>query len=191
MSAVKISSRSGNYIAMSRLAKKPIAVGKTTVSVESGVLSVKGAKGTLTKRVHPTVDIQVTPEGVMITPKDGSRLAKALIGTYASHVKNMVQGVETPYMRKLIMDGVGYKMEVRGKDVVLTVGFSHTVALPIPEDVTAVVEKNVMKLESVNKESVGQFAANVRRVKPPEPYLGKGIHYEGEVIRRKQGKKAV
>lgn len=183
--------RFGNYFDMSRLAKKPIAVGKTTVSVESGVLSVKGAKGTLTKRVHPTVDIQVTPEGVMVTPKDGSRLAKALIGTYASHVKNMVQGVETPYMRKLIMDGVGYKMEVRGKDVVLTVGFSHTVALPIPEDVTAVVEKNVMKLESVNKESVGQFAANVRRVKPPEPYLGKGIHYEGEVIRRKQGKKAV
>lgn len=127
----------------------------------------------------------------MITPKDSSRLAKALIGTYASHVKNMVQGVETPYVKKLIMDGVGYKMEVKGKDVILTVGFSHTVTLPVPEDVSAKVEKNVMTLESANKESVGQFAANVRRIKPPEPYLGKGIHYEGEVIRRKQGKKAV
>ena len=176
---------------MSRLAKKPIAVGKTTVSVEGGVLSVKGTKGTLTKRVHPTIDIQVSPEGVMVTPKDRSRLAKALTGTYASHVKNMVQGVEMLYVKKLIMDGVGYKMEVKGKDVVLTVGFSHTVSLAIPEDVTAKVEKNVMTLESANKESVGQFAANVRRVKPPEPYLGKGIHYEGEVIRRKQGKKAV
>ena len=82
-------------------------------------------------------------------------------------------------------------MDVKGKDVVLTVGFSHTVSLKIPEDVTATVEKNVMKLESANKESLGQFAANVRRVKPPEPYLGKGIHYEGEIIRRKQGKKAV
>jgi len=176
---------------MSRLAKKPISVGKTTVSVTGGELSVKGTKGTLTKRVHPSVDVAVSPEGVMVTPKDRSRLAKALTGTYASHVKNMVAGVETPYVKKLILDGVGYKMEVKGKDVVLTVGFSHTVPLAIPEDVTAKVEKNMMTLESINKESVGQFAANVRRVKPPEPYLGKGIHYEGEVIRRKQGKKAV
>lgn len=176
---------------MSRLAKKPIAVGKTDVSVSGGVLTVKGAKGTLTKRVHPSIDIAIEGGNVSITSKDRSRLAKALTGTYASHVKNMVQGVETPYMKKLIMEGVGYKMEVKGKDVVLTVGFSHTVPLAIPEDVTATVEKNVMKLESVNKESVGQFAANVRRIKPPEPYLGKGIRYEGEVVRRKQGKKAV
>lgn len=176
---------------MSRLAKKPIGVGKTAVTVAGGVLSVKGAKGTLTKRIHPSVDVAVGETGVMITPKNSSRLAKALTGTFASHVKNMVQGVETPYMKKLIMDGVGYKMEVKGKDIVLAVGFSHTVSLPIPEDVTAKSEKNVLTLESPNKESVGQFAANVRRVKPPEPYLGKGIHYEGEVIRRKQGKKAV
>lgn len=176
---------------MSRLAKKPISVGKTTVSVVGGTLTVKGTKGTLTKRVHPTIDVVVSSEGVMVTPKDSSRLAKALTGTYASHVKNMVEGVETPYVKKLIMDGVGYKMEVKGKDVVLTVGFSHTVPLTIPEDVAVKVEKNVMTLESANKESVGQFAANIRRVKPPEPYLGKGIHYEGEVIRRKQGKKAV
>lgn len=176
---------------MSRLAKKPISVGKATVSVDAGVLSVKGPKGTLTKRVHPSIDVAVGAEGVMVTPKDRSRLAKNLTGTFASHLKNMVTGVETPYTKKLVMDGVGYKMEVKGKDVVLTVGFSHTVPLAIPEDVTAKVEKNVMTLESVNKESLGQFAANVRRVKPPEPYLGKGIHYEGEVIRRKQGKKAV
>lgn len=176
---------------MSRLAKKPIAVGKTAVSVVGGVLSVKGTKGTLTKRVHPSIDVAVGEAGVMITPKNSSRLAKALTGTFASHVKNMVQGVETPYTKKLIMDGVGYKMEVKGKEVVLTVGFSHTVPLAIPEDVTAKVEKNVMTLESANKESVGQFAANVRRVKPPEPYLGKGIRYDDEVVRRKQGKKAV
>lgn len=176
---------------MSRLAKKPVAIGKASVSVENGVLTVKGTKGTLTKHVHPSIDVVVSPEGVMITPKDRSRLAKALTGTYASHVKNMATGVETPFVKKLIMDGVGYKMEVKGSDVVLTVGFSHTVVLPIPEEVTAKVEKNVMTLESANKESVGQFAANVRRVKPPEPYLGKGIHYEGEIIRRKQGKKAV
>lgn len=176
---------------MSRLAIKPIAANKTEVSVAGGTLSVKGPKGTLTKRVHPLVDITVTPEGVSVKPKDRSRLAKALTGTFASHVKNMVAGVEAPYTKKLILEGVGYKVEVKGKDVVLTVGFSHTVPLHIPEDVTATVEKNVMKLESANKESLGQFAANIRRVKPPEPYLGKGIRYEGEVVRRKQGKKAV
>jgi len=176
---------------MSRLAKKPIPVGKTTVSMAGTTLSVAGAKGTLTKTVHGAVEIAVTPEGVTIVPRDNSRLAKALSGTFASHVKNMVAGVETPYVKKLILDGVGYRMEVKGKDVVLTVGFSHTVPLAIPEDVSAKVEKNVLTLESINKESLGQFAANIRRVKPPEPYLGKGIHYEGEVIRRKQGKKAV
>jgi large subunit ribosomal protein L6 len=189
MWAVRISLRSGNF--MSRLAKKPTPAGKTDVSVVGGILTVKGSKGTLTKRVHPSVQIAVADGAVSITPKDSSRLAKALIGTYASHVKNMVQGVETPFMKKLILEGVGYRMEVKGKDVVLTVGFSHTVPLAIPEDVTATVEKNVLKLESINKESVGQFAANVRRVKPPEPYLGKGIRYDGEVILRKQGKKAV
>ena len=176
---------------MSRLAKKPIAIGKTNVSMEGGVLTVKGSKGVLTKRVHPSIDIAVVEEGVMVTAKDRSKLAKVLTGTFASHVKNMVQGVETPYMIKLILEGVGYRFEIKGKEVVLTVGFSHPVALEIPEDITATVEKNSIRLESMNKESVGQFAANIRRVKPPEPYLGKGIRYDGEVIRRKQGKKAV
>jgi len=176
---------------MSRLAKKPISVGKADVSVASSVLSVKGAKGTLTMRVHPSIAIAVAPEGVMVTPKDSSRLAKALTGTFASHVKNMVTGVETPYVKKLILDGVGYRVELKGKELVLAVGFSHPVALAVPEGVTAQVEKNVLTLTSPNKEAVGQFAANVYRVKPPEPYLGKGFHYEGEVILRKQGKKVV
>lgn len=176
---------------MSRLAKKPTAAGKANVSVEHGVLTVKGSKGTLTKRVHPVVDISVDSGNVTIAPKNSSRLAKALTGTFASHVKNMVQGVETPFTKKLILEGVGFRVELKGKEIILTVGFSHTVPLTVPDDVTAVVEKNVIKLESINKESVGQFAADIRRIKPPEPYLGKGIRYDNEVIRRKQGKKAV
>ena len=176
---------------MSRLAKKPIPAGKADVSVSGGVLTVKGSKGTLTKRVHPSVDINVSAEGVVVTSKDRSRLAKALTGTFASHVKNMVQGVEKPFITKLILEGVGYKVELKGKDLVLIVGFSHPVVLAVPEGVAAKVEKNVITLESADKEVVGQFAANIRRVKPPEPYLGKGIRYEGEVVRRKQGKKAV
>lgn len=176
---------------MSRLAKKPIALGKTEVSVAGGTLTVKGAKATLTKRVHPVIDITVGADGVMVAPKDSSRIARALTGTYASHVKNMIAGVETPFTKKLILEGVGYRMELKGKELVLTVGFSHTVSLTIPDDITATLEKNALTLSSPNKESVGQFAANVRRVKPPEPYLGKGIRYDNEVIRRKQGKKAV
>src|SRR3989344_4332441 len=176
--------------AMSRLARRPIALSKTAVTVDDGILSVKGAKATLSRRIHPAVSITVGNEGVTIAPKDRSRLARALTGTFAAHVKNMIAGAEAPYAKRLILEGVGYRVEVRGKELVLTVGFSHPVALPIPTDVAAKVEKNAITLESPDKEAVGQFAAVVRRVKPPEPYLGKGIRYDGEVIRRKQGKKA-
>lgn len=176
---------------MSRLAKKPIPVGKADVQVASGFLTVKGSKGTLSKRVHPSVSIDVVSEGVNITAKDSSRIARVLTGTYAAHVKNMIHGVETPFTKRLILEGVGYKIEMKGKELVFTVGFSHQVHMPIPEDVTATVEKNTLTLSSANNESLGQFAANVRRVKPPEPYLGKGFHYDNEVVRRKQGKKAV
>ena len=176
---------------MSRLAKKPIMPGKAEVSFSGDTLTVKGPKGTLVKQVHPTVGIEVTPEGIMVTPKNSSRLARALVGTFASHMRNMVTGVTTPFTRKLILEGVGFKVELKGKDLVFNVGFSHQVLLPVPEGITATVEKNAIIIEGIDKESVGQFAANIRRVKPPEPYLGKGIRYDGEVIRRKQGKKAV
>lgn len=175
---------------VSRLARKPIIPGKAQVTVAGGTLTVKGSKATLEKHVHPSVHIDVGSEGIMVTANDRSRLARALVGTYVAHLKNMVQGVENPFVRKLILEGVGYRMEIKGSQVVLTVGFSHQVALDIPEGVTAVVEKNVMTLTSANIETLGQFAANIRRVKPPEPYLGKGIRYEGEVVRRKQGKRA-
>lgn len=176
---------------MSRLAKKPIPTGEVDVSVADGTLTVRGSKGILTKRVHPAVAITIGEGGVSVTPRDQSRLARALTGTFASHVKNMVAGVETPYVKKLILEGVGYRVELKGKELVLTVGFSHPVALAIPADVAVTVEKNVMTFTGPDKELVGQFAAVVRRVKPPEPYLGKGIRYDTEIVRRKQGKKIV
>lgn len=176
---------------MSRLAKKPIPVGKTVVTVADSMITVKGISGILAKRIHPSVNITVTEDGVTVSPNDRSRLAKALTGTFASHIRNMVYGVETQYSKKLLLEGVGYKAELKGKELVFAVGFSHPVFLSVPEDVTVTVEKNVITLTSLNKESVGQFAANIRRIKPPEPYLGKGIRYDGEIIRRKQGKKAV
>jgi large subunit ribosomal protein L6 len=177
---------------MSRLAKKPVVIAASTqVSVADGVLSVKGPKGTLTRPVHSFVSIEVTPEGVMVAPKNNSKLSKALTGTYVAHVRNMTTGVVTPFRTSLILEGVGYKVELAGKELVLSVGFSHKVKLALPENVTATIEKNVMHFDSPDKDAVGQFAAIVRAVKPPEPYLGKGIRYSDEKILRKQGKKAV
>ena len=176
----------------SRLAKKPIQVPtKVSVTAGDGILSVTGPKETLTKTYHPTISIEVTPEGVVITPKNTSRLAHALTGTFAAHLNAMMAGVETPFKKVLILKGVGYKVELKGTDLVFNVGFSHQVTLAVPQGLTAAVEKGTIRIEGADKQRVGQFAAEVRAVKPPEPYLGKGIAYEGEVIRRKQGKKSV
>ena len=177
---------------MSRLAKKPIAVpAKVTVDTGGNTLTVKGSKETLSRSIHSSIAIDVTPEGIMVTPKNNSKLARSLTGTYAAHVRAMVSGVETPWKKVLILKGVGYKVELKGKDIVLNVGFSHPVTLPVPEGLTATVEKNTITISGADKQAVGQFAAEVRDVKRPEPYLGKGIAYDNEVIRRKQGKKAV
>ena len=176
----------------SRLAKKPIQVpAKVQVSVADNVLSVKGPKETLSMKYHSSISIETTPEGVVIKAKDSSRLANALTGTFAAHLNAMMAGVETPFKKSLVLKGVGYKVELKGRDLVFNVGFSHQVTLTVPEGLTATAEKNVIRIEGADKQKVGQFAAEVRAVKPPEPYLGKGIAYEDEVIRRKQGKKSV
>ncbi len=177
---------------MSRLAKKPIAIpAKVTVTTQDGVFSAKGSKETLTKDIHSSISIDVTPEGIMITPKNNSKLARALTGTYAALVRAMLQGVETPFKKVLVINGVGYKVENKGTELVFALGFSHPVVMKIPEGLTATVLKNVITIEGADKQRVGQFAAEIRDLKRPEPYLGKGIKYEDEVIRRKQGKKAV
>ena len=177
---------------MSRLAKKPIVIpAKVTVTTDGGVLSVKGPAATIERPIHQAVSIAVTPEGVMVAPANDTKLARALTGTFAAHARAMISGVETPFKKVLVMKGVGYKVELRGRELVLNVGFSHPVSLTIPEGVEAKVEKLTITVEGADKQKVGQFAAEIRAVKPPEPYLGKGIAYDNEVIRRKQGKKAV
>ena len=176
---------------LSRLAKKPIVVpAKVEVTAGDGMLSVKGPKATLSRSVHSSIKIEVTPEGVVITPVNNSRLAHALTGTFAALLKGMMHGVETPFKKVLILNGVGYKVELKGDELVFAVGFSHPVVLKVPEGITATVVKTTITIEGADKQRVGQFAAEIREVKKPEPYLGKGIKYEDEVIRRKQGKKA-
>jgi large subunit ribosomal protein L6 len=177
---------------MSRLAKKPIAIpSKVTVTTDGGILSVKGSLATLARPIHPSITMEITPEGVQIMPANSTKLARALTGTFAAHTRAMISGVETPFKRVLIMKGVGFKVELRGRDLVFNVGFSHPVTLAIPEGLDAKVEKLNITIEGADKQKVGQFAAEIRAIKPPEPYLGKGIAYDNEVIRRKQGKKAV
>lgn len=177
---------------MSRLAKKPIAIpSKVTVSTDGGVLSVKGPAASLSMPIHQAITMDITPEGIQIAPANDSKLARALTGTFAAHARAMMAGVETPFKKVLIMKGVGFKVELRGRDLVFNVGFSHQVTMTVPEGLDAKVEKLNIIIEGADKQKVGQFAAEIRAIKPPEPYLGKGIAYEDEVIRRKQGKKAV
>ncbi len=177
---------------MSRIGKRPIEIPeKTEVSVSDGVVTVKGPLGTLQKNIHPFVDIKVEDNNVLVTLKNDTRLAKALWGTFASHVNNMIKGVNEKYSKKLILDGVGFKMAVTGSDITLNIGFSHPVVMSIPEGLTAEIEKNELTISGIDKDAVGQFSANVRAKKKPEPYKGKGFHYHDEIILRKQGKKAV
>lgn len=176
---------------MSRLAKRPIAIpAKTEVTVSGGLVVVKGPKGTLQKPIHRLVQVEVAAEGVQVSKKNDTLESRALIGTYASHVRNMINGVNQGFQKKLIVEGVGYKWDVQGKTLNLALGFSHPVKMPIPEGLAVVADKGTLTISGFDKEAVGQFAANIRAQKKPEPYKGKGIRYDGEVIRRKQGKKA-
>lgn len=176
---------------MSRLAKLPIKLApQTEVTVSGGVLRVKGPKGTLSRSLNAHVSIEVTPEGVQVSPKGSTIASRASTGTYASHVRNMLEGVTKGFSKRLLIEGVGFKWDVSGNTVTLGLGFSHPVKVTIPEGLTVAVEKGALTISGFDKEQVGQFAANIRALKKPEPYKGKGIRYDGEVIRRKQGKKA-
>jgi len=177
---------------MSRIGKQPIEIPeKTEVIVSGGVISVKGPQGELRRTVHPDVSVTVENGAVTVSPLHESILANALWGTYASLIRSMVRGVNEPFVKKLIVEGIGFRAELSGDALILSVGFSHPVKIPIPGDITVSVEKNVITITGISKERIGQFAANVRAVKKPEPYKGKGIRYEGEIVRRKQGKRGV
>ena len=176
---------------MSRIGKKGATIPTgTTVTQNDTVVTVKGPLGELSRDFRGPVEIKVDGATVVVTPKNNSKEARSLWGTYASHMVNMVAGVNKAFEKKLIIEGVGYKVEAQGKTLVFSLGFSHKVPMEIPADVKVLVEKNNLTISSVNKESVGQFAAQIRANKKPEPYKGKGIRYSDEVIRRKQGKKS-
>jgi len=183
---------------MSRIGKQEIAIPDGVKVTQSGaILTVTGPKGTLVKTFRDDISIVVNGKTIKLDIKRNDKFSKSLWGTYASHIKNMIVGVVTPYQKKLILEGVGYKSEVKparaggGKEFHFALGFSHPVVFKIPETITATADKNNITISGIDKELVGSFTASVRALKKPEPYKGKGMRYEGEVIRRKQGKKTV
>lgn len=177
---------------MSRIAKKTIPVpAKTEVTVSGNVVRVKGPLGEASRIFRPEViSIEVSEEGVTLKPVKPTLEAESLWGTYASHVKNMLAGVHTLYQKTLVIEGIGFKGEVQGNNIVFGLGFSHPVKMPIPSGLKVTSEKNIITISGVDNETVGQFAAVVRDLKKPEPYKGKGIRYSDEVILRKEGKKS-
>jgi len=177
---------------MSRIGKQEIQIpAGTTVTVDGSTVAVKGNLGELSRTFRDEVSIKVEGDAITFEPKSATPLAKAMWGTVASHVKNMVDGVNTKFQKVLEVEGVGFRSAVQGNQIVLNIGFSHPVEINIPEGLEVTAEKNVITISGIDKELVGSFAASVRNKKKPEPYKGKGIKYQGEVIKRKQGKKSV
>jgi len=177
---------------MSRIGKQIITI-PDQVEVtkgEAGLLTVAGPHGTLKRVFRPEIEIVIDNGTISFVPQNSSAKTRALWGTCASHVSNMVQGVSEQFVKRLIVEGVGYKVEIQGKNLVLLVGFSHPVSMEIPEGLQVETEKNTITITGADKEMVGLFAGKVRSVKKPEPYKGKGIRYEDEVVRRKEGKKS-
>jgi large subunit ribosomal protein L6 len=175
---------------MSRVGKKPIPIpDKTKISYKDRFLTVEGGKGKLSRSIHPAVDLQVKDGEMQVSLVTADRKSRALQGLTRSLVANMVTGVTDGFERVLEINGIGYRAEVSGQTLVLHVGFSNPVRFQLPEGISAAVEKNnIIKLTSIDKEVLGQTAAAIRRVRPPEPYKGKGIKYAEEYIRRKAGK---
>ena len=175
---------------MSRIGRNPIAVpAGVEVKVDGSTVTVKGPKGTLTKTVHSNMKVELDGAVVTVTRPDDSNLNKSLHGLTRTLIANMVEGVEKGYSKELEVNGVGYRVSVQGKDLVLNIGFSHQVIMPAPEGITVEAPSpNKIVISGPDKQMVGQFAAEVREKRPPEPYKGKGIKYVDEHIRRKEGK---
>ena len=178
---------------MSRIAKQPIPIpANTKVTFVDGLFTVTGPKGTLSRALRNEVVVLVDAESIVLKPRtDSDIFSRALWGTYASHVKNMILGVNKAYEKKLIVEGIGFKADVVGTNLVFKLGFSHPVPVVIPKNLKVTSEKNIITVSGIDKEFVGKYVAELRNLKKPEPYKGKGIRYEKEVVRRKEGKKTV
>ena len=175
---------------MSRIGKNPIAIpAGVEVKVDGSTVTAKGPKGTLTRTVHSNMKVELDGAVITVSRPDDSNLNKSLHGLTRTLIANMVEGVEKGYSKELEVNGVGYRVAIQGKDLVLNIGYSHQVIMPAPEGITVEAPNpNKIIISGPDKQMVGQFAAEVREKRPPEPYKGKGIKYVDEHIRRKEGK---
>ncbi len=174
---------------MSRIGKHPVNVPeKVEVKVEGNVVTVKGAKGSLTRTFNNLVSLKVDGKAITVSPKDDSKEAKSQWGTARTQLSNMVTGVSTGFVKSLDFTGVGYKAGVTGNVLNLSLGYSHPIDYTLPTGISAKVNKNQIDIEGSDKELVGQVAAKVRSFREPEPYKGKGVKYTTETIIRKAGK---
>ena len=175
---------------MSRIGKKPVPLPKgVKVKMEEGKLIVTGPRGTLSQVMPPRVIVNIGAAEVTVTPQDDGRLSRSYWGLARTLVANLVIGTTDGFTRVLELVGTGYKVEAKGDDLVFNLGYSNPVVFPLPKGITAKVEKaNRIEFSGANKEELGQTVAVIRRLRPPDPYKGKGIRYAGEVIRRKVGK---
>ena len=176
---------------MSRIGKKPVVVpAGVTTKVDGQSISVKGGKGELSFTAPADVSVVFADSKIAVTPRDDSKQARAMWGMTRSMINNLVIGVSKGFERKLEITGVGYKAAVAGKNLQLSLGYSHDVTFPIPQGIAIVAPKPTeISITGIDKRQVGQTAAEIRALRPPEPYKGKGIKYAGEFIFRKEGKK--
>ena len=176
---------------MSKIGKKPIDIPSgVTVSNNNNNISIKGSKGELSVTVDSIIEVDIKDNQIVLFPKKKTKKANALWGLFRSLVANMVYGVEKGYEKELELQGVGYKVAQKGSDLELNLGFSHSISFKAPEGIEFKIEKNKITIFGIDKQLVGQVAADIRSLKKPEPYKGKGIRYVGEQVRRKVGKKA-
>ena len=177
---------------MSRIGRKPINIpAGVEAKFEAGVMTVKGPKGTLTQEIHPNMQVEVSGAEINVTRPNDEKLNRSLHGMTRTLIANMVQGVSEGFKKELEVNGVGYRVQKQGKNLVMNLGFSHQVIMEEPAGITIEVPSpNSIVISGPDKQQVGQFAAEVREKRPPEPYKGKGIKYIDEHIRRKEGKAA-
>lgn len=177
---------------MSRVGKKPIPIPENVeVKIEGQKVMVRGPKGELQREVLPEIRVEVENGKVLVSAQKETKRTPAFWGLTRALISNMVKGVSEGYEKKLEIQGVGYRANLEGEDLVLQVGFSHLVKIKKLDGIKFSVEKNIITISGIDKELVGQIAAKIRKVRPPEPYKGKGIRYLGEQVRRKAGKKVV
>ena len=177
---------------MSRIGKKPILIPENVeVKIEGQKVMIKGPKGELQREIRPEIKVETKNNQIFVSPQIETKKTKAFWGLTRALIANMIKGVKEGFEKKLEIEGLGFRALLEGNDLLLYVGFTQPIKIEAPEGIKFSVEKNIITVSGADLEKVSQVAAKIRKVKPPEPYKGKGIRYLGEVVRRKVGKKAV